>query len=65
MLEKRLIYEMAGLRGGKTKLAAIRDEYVLECERLEEAIEAIDEVCGKPEDTAVVTEREAVDSIGE
>lgn len=61
MLEKRLIYEMAGLRGGKTKLAGIRTEYEAEIAKLAEAIEVIDQVTREVSD-AVST---PVDSIGE
>ncbi len=79
-MQKRLIEEMAKLRGGKTRLKDLREEYHDEFVRLsglaEEAgaiLDLIDEVTGESEVQETsdedacqgATDREPVDSLGE
>lgn len=78
-MQKRLIEEIAKLRGGKTRLKILRVEYgerhedlINELEEVEAILELIDEETGgKEEETSdqevsnEATEREPVDSLGE
>lgn len=79
-MQKRLIEEMAKLRGGKTRLKDLREEYHDEFERLTaeaaeagEMLDLIDEVTGSSEAHETsdedacqeATDREPVDSLGE
>jgi len=79
-MQKRLIEEIAKLRGGKTRLKVLRVEYgerqedlVNELEEVEAILELIDEETGESEAEETTdkdacqeaTEREPVDSIGE
>ena len=79
-MQKRLIEEMAKLRGGKTRLKDLREEYHDEyvrfsgaAEQAGEMLDLIDAVTGGKEEDVVpdkdgnqeATDGEAVDSIGE
>jgi len=80
-MQKRLIEELAALRGGKTRLRALRGEYeerqadlVNELDELEDLIAAIDtfteveeegELKVSKEVTSRLPEADPVDSIGE